>query len=415
MMKKRSGKRLRLAALGLVAGIVMVGHLPAQAAEKVRGKQFTVSPRFYGQIEGVYRQLSAERYDEAERALDQLARRRRLTLHEQALIWQAYGYVHAGRDRAQQAVEAFEKCLALQAMPATTERSLRYNLAQLHVTLEQYDQAIIELNEWFAETEAPAADAYYLLAIAYAQAGQSNQALAPILTALERSERPPEPWLQLALSLRLGREEYEEAARLLEQLVIRFPKTVYLTQLSAVYGQLGREAEALATLQIAYEGGFLKDDRELRHLAKLYLHREIPYAAARVLERALETGAIKDDAEAWELLADSWLYAKDYAKALAPLIKAADLAASGDMYVRLAQVYLEREQWDAAERAIESGLRKGKLSQHGSALLVAGIARYNKSRYDEAKRAFEEAARYEDARAVAGRWIEYLDRQQVRG
>jgi uncharacterized protein HemY len=43
-------------------------------------------------------------------------------------------------------------------------------------------------------------------------------------------------------------------------------------------------------------------------------------------------------------------------------------AASGDLYIQLAMRYLERHEWGKARLALEEGLAKGSLSEHGEAI-----------------------------------------------
>jgi predicted Zn-dependent protease len=93
---------------------------------------------------------------------------------------------------------------------------------------------------------------------------------------VELAEDPQESWLSLLLALRMEREEYDRALPLLKQLAARFPKKIYWLQLAAVFAELGREQDALATMQLAHAQGFVETDSEQRNLARMYLYNEIP-------------------------------------------------------------------------------------------------------------------------------------------
>jgi tetratricopeptide (TPR) repeat protein len=121
---------------------------------------------------------------------------------------------------------------------------------------------------------------------------------------------------------------------------------------------------------------------------------------------------VKADAAAWELLANTWLYAREPDRALEPLIKAAELSGSGDLYLRLAQLYLGREDWEAARRAVDAGLQRGKVTDRGAAEIMIGIVEYKSNRLELARQAFLRAAAYEKSRDAATRWLEILTREE---
>ena len=198
----------------------------------------------------------------------------------------------------------------------------------------------------------------------------------------------------------------------LERLVAEFPKKTYWMQLSAVYAELGKHEKALALLELAYEQGLLTQGNELMNLAQLYLYNQIPYRAAEVLEEGMKSGAIQPDARAWQLLADSWLHARERQRALPPLQRAAEESESGDAYVRLAQIYLERESWEEARRALDGALEKGRLTSPGHAYLMLGIADASEKRWDDAARAFTEAQEYEPTQKIAQSWLRHLANQR---
>jgi tetratricopeptide (TPR) repeat protein len=365
----------------------------------------------FRKLSAAQRQLADEEYAACLATLDDMKRREALGDHERALMWQTYAYVYAAQERYREAAGAFEQCLALHALPEGARLDTQYNLAQLYVVLEEFGTAVELFGTWIAVVETPAPGAHYMYALAAAQHGQQDLAVAQALLAVTKAAEPKEAWLQLLLSLYLQRTAYREAVGVLERLVERFPRKAYWTQLSAVYSELGEHRKALAALEIAYGQGMLTEGRELVTLAQLYLYNEIPYKAAQVLEAGLAREAIASDAEAWELLATSWLSARERRKAIDPLERAARLSESGELYARLANVHLDQEDYAAARSSLASALRKGKLKDPGNTQLLLGIASATDEQWDEAKRAFEAAAGYGRTREAAERWLEHLERE----
>jgi tetratricopeptide (TPR) repeat protein len=398
---------------------VVAAVAPGAAAERAEReapgsrKAVVVGPWAFERLDRALKALAEEKYDDCLKALDELKDNERLNDHEAALMWQTYGYVYSSREEWEPAIEAFEQCLAANGLPEQAELNTRYNLAQLYMMQEHYDKAIPMLLSWFERVDNPAPSAYYALAVAYVQTGERDKAVLYAKQAVAKSDAPKEPWLQLLLGFHLEDKAYPEAAALLEQLVSRFPKKLYWVQLSAVYSAMDQGQKALATLEIAYLQDLLTEEGELVQLAQLYFFNELPYEAAQVLHQGIDGGAIKGDAEAWELLANSWIYAKERDRAVAPLENAAKLSPQGDLYVRLASVRLEQEEWAQAVVALNRALAKGNLNDPATTNLLLGIASAGAQQWETAARALETAKKFEKTERAATAWLARLEHEKA--
>jgi tetratricopeptide (TPR) repeat protein len=153
----------------------------------------------------------------------------------------------------------------------------RYQVAQTFLEEQRWSEGTTALEQWFASVQSPDAAAYYLLAVAYWQMGDYDRAIAPAERAATLTDSPREPWVQLLLAVRLQRKDYQDAARLLQRLVVMAPaKKTYWMQLSSVYGQLGDYPSALATLQTAYDAGLLTDEADIRRFDQLRAYVKVP-------------------------------------------------------------------------------------------------------------------------------------------
>jgi tetratricopeptide (TPR) repeat protein len=407
----------RMRAATCVAGLVLVlaGHSTAAAASREMPgseKAVVVGQWAFERLERAQKALAEEDLDASLAALDEMRKNERLTPYEQALMWQTYGYVHSSREEYELAATDFENCLAAEGLPEDAALNSRYNLAQLYLMLDRYADAIPLLEEWFDKSQNPSPAAYYAMAVAYLQTDNREKALRYAKQAVGKALEPKEPWLALLLSFHLEDQAYAEAAVLLEQLAARFPKKVYWTQLSAVYSALDDSRRALAALEVAYRQNALTEEGDLVRLAQLYFFNGIPYEAARVLERGMGEGVITPDADSWELLANSWLYAQERRRAAGPLERAAALSDKGDLYVRVAQLRLEDEKWSEAAAALQAAFRKGHLQDPGTAHLMFGIATAGAQKWDEAARALEHAQGYEKTEKAATAWLAHLAKEK---
>jgi tetratricopeptide (TPR) repeat protein len=400
----------------LLVLLLTLGAAGAAGAKKKKEdeekKQFTVSEAMHKKLTTALEALQEEKYPEAERVLKDLeGRAERLNAYERALVYQMLGYLESGRERYKQALVYFEKCLSEDALPEGGQTSTRFNVAQLYLATEQYDKAVTSLEKWFEEVETPNSSAYYLLAVAYYQIGKIDKAIVPAKQAVDLSTTPKEPWLQLLIGLYYEAKQFEKALAPLEVLIVVNPKKDYWKQLSSLYAHLGKEKQSLAVMQLAYSQGFLEIDRELRALAQLYLYHSLPYRAALVLEDGFAKEILEPDDSAWEMLANSWLLAREYDRALKPLNTAAELSPKGNLYARLGAVLVEREQWSEASDALLKAVEKGKLDNPGSTNLLLGISFYHQSQIARANKHFRAALDDEKSSKPAAQWLELMARE----
>ena len=81
------------------------------------------------------------------------------------------------------------------------------------------------------------------------------------------------------------------------------------------------------------------------------------------------------------------------------------------MLVRLGQVHLERQDWEAAKAALDRGIGKGKLNDAGGAQLLMGIAFFNEKKFADARPWFERAAKADKHRSIAETYLQIIDAQ----
>lgn len=340
---------------------------------------------------------------------------RQLNPYERALVYRLQAFVAYSSGNFDLMIEDLNKVLAEEVLSVEADNKIRFNIAQVYGTQQKWNEVVTALNNWFRYIKTPAPVAYYLLGIAYYQLEKIDLAISNSEKAIELANPPAEGWLQFLAALYIQKEDYKHAAPILEQLVLRFPKKTYWLQLSLVYGFLNTSMHTLAVQELAYHQELLTEDQDLRRLARAYVYHDLPYPAATVLEKGIEAGVIKKDTAVYEQIANSWIAAREYNRSLPPLRQAAELSTDGKLFIRLGQVYLQREEWNEAAEALEQGIRKGGLENPGSAYLMQGIAYYNASHIPQAHASFMRALEHESTRAEADRWISYLAGSEGKG
>ncbi len=331
-----------------------------------------------------------------------------------ARVNQMLGTFAATDEEYEKALVYLEASIAEEALqPEDHLRSL-YLVGQLQTMLERYDDAIITLEAWIALVESPAPSSFYTLAVTYYQANRPEDALVAIKKAVTMSAEPREPWYRLLLSLHLERQEYGEALAVLDVIILAYPKKVFWSQMAAVYAQMDNLPKSLAVQQLAKSEGFVTESRDLVRVAQMFMVEGLPQRGAAVMKQGLADGTIEKTKQTYQTYSDTLLQSREWELALEPLGKAADLHDDGTLYVRQAQVNLQLGRWAGARTALNLAFEKGGLSDEGQAHILFGIAAANDKQWKTSISAFSRAKKFEGTRVVAGKWIEYIERERAR-
>jgi tetratricopeptide (TPR) repeat protein len=355
--------------------------------------------------------LNMEKYAEAQTAIGTL-NLEKLSPYERSKVEQISFNIAYAQEKYDEARQHLQRSIDAGGLNEQEVSQARYQFAQLYMTEEKWKEGAAALEEWFQTATNPNSSAYYLLSVAYYQMEDFERSLPHAKKAVELTEKPQESWLQLLLALYLQKEQFNDAIPLLVGLIETAPeKKTYWMQLSSVYGQVEDYPKALAIMQLAYDAGLVTEDAEIRRLADLLLFNDIPYRGGQVLEEAIQKQVVTVDDKVYDKLANCWIAAGELDKAIDPLTRGGELASSGDMLVRLGQVHLERQDWEAAKAALERGIDKGKLNDTGGAQLMMGIAFFNEKKLADARTWFERAAKAEKHRSIAETYLQIIDAQ----
>jgi tetratricopeptide (TPR) repeat protein len=359
--------------------------------------------------------LNMSKYDDARAALAPL-KIDKLSPYERSRLEQILSNIAAAEEKYDEARAHLDTAIKAGGLNEQETMDLRYQIAQLYIAEGKWKEGAAALEEWFKTAPTPNSAAYYLLAAAYYESEDYELALPNAKKAVELMSTPQESWIQMLLALYMQREQFKDAIPPLLRLIELAPtKKAYWLQLSAVYGQVEDYEHALAITQLAYGVGLLTEDAEIRRLADLQLFNGVPYRCGQTLEAAIEHGVVKVDEKLYDKLSNCWIAAGELDRAVPPLSRAADLAGTGDQFVRLAEVHLQRADWPSMEAALEHGLRKGQLKDTASAQLLMGLALMNQKKLADARPWFERALQSEKTRQNAKSYLQLLDSQRNTG
>ncbi|MEP4486388.1 MAG: tetratricopeptide repeat protein [Halioglobus sp.] len=343
-----------------------------------------------------------------------------LNSYELANVYNLYAFIYYSREDYPAALKAYENVVKQPDIPLAMEINTKYTIAQLYFVQEKWKQGIDALNEWFALTQNPPESAYILLAQGYYQLKDYNKALTNTEIAInmykDKGKVPKEQWYNLARFLYFDKNDINNAVAVLEELLKYYPKKQYWVQISHMYGEQKKESWQLAAMETAYVQDMLDKGTEQITMAYLYLNGEVPYKAAKVMDRGIKDESIQDTSKNYEVMGNAWRQSQEVSKAIPAMEVAASKSDSGELYARLGNVYLDGDQYKKAITAINKGLQRGGVKRPDTARLVLGMAYFNDKQYAKAREAFKAAGRDDRSEKYAAQWILYmdteLDRQQ---
>lgn len=416
----KHSKILSLAAL-LAAGVLLTPTAQAQAGacgEERDVKQGLLDEPTWKRMNEAYELVGEEQYEDAMEQLVYL-RNRAKDDYLRAVVAQGIAQVNWAQGNFDQALKDFELAVELNALPDRTHYALMYQIAQLYYSQERYDDALDRLELWFCKVpeDQHKATAYVLQASIHAQKEDWRKVVTSIDKAIAMEESPAENWYALKLAAHFQLEQYPEAADTLEIMITKWPnKKTYWTQLSNTYYKLENDDKALSVIALAYRKDMLNKQEDLLYLANLYSFRDVPYKAAKVLQKGLDEGIIANEEKYWTMTGDSWYAAEEYEEALAAFENAGKVADAGKIDLRRGYILIDMERWDAASEALRAAIEKGGLEdrQTGEAYLMLGMSEFNRGNYDQASTAWGRAGRYEGAREQAQQWMNHMREERAR-
>jgi len=383
------------------------------AASSAVAQQYTFDPRTAKKFQKVIEAVQAGDEATARKILEGI-NLKRAKPYARARVLQYLGNLEAQDEKYEEALASFEQCVAEEALPPEEQLRTLFLVGQLQGMMERWDDALKTLESWISQVEAPTSNAYYTLAVTYYQAGRPLEALPYARLAVESSEEPRESWYRLLLSIHLEQEQYEEALALLDDLILTYPNRQYWTQMAAIYSQLDMMPKSLAVQQLAKAEDYLKEGKDLIRIAQMSMVQGIPHRGAQIMKDGLEGGTIEPSELAYSTYSDTLLQSREWALALEPLSKAAEMKEDGSLFVRVAQVNLQLGRWGDARKALKRAFEKGGLTDEGQAHILDGIAAANDRKWAAATRSFDRASRFDGTAEVAVKWKGYVAREKAR-
>ncbi|MYE11676.1 MAG: hypothetical protein F4X99_08430 [Gammaproteobacteria bacterium] len=356
---------------------------------------------------------------------DMMKRSRRYNGNEIGQIYNMYAFCYYLKEDVPRAIKAYEMVLAQgEDIPEGLEVSTLDNLSKFHFIEENFEESLKYMQLWLAKASNPGPDAYIFMGQVYYQLQDFANSIAQIergiAVARERGLIIRENWWGLLRYLYFEQENWDKVLEILEVLVRDFPKRDYWLQLAGIYGQEGYEKKQVYAYEAAHVAGFINRDRDIVNYAGLMAQDQVPYRAAKALQKAIDDEVVEGTERNLQSLGQYWQLAQETDLAIPTYEKAGERAEEGEILSRLASLYLEKDRFEECVDAASRALDKGGLTKSYNTQVVQGQCEFNRDRLTSARRIFVSArsnARRDRDRSVESicqRWIRYIDNESRR-
>jgi hypothetical protein len=322
---------------------------------------------------------------------------------------------HLARHYVQQqdydsAIDYYRQALAADGLSDVANREMLRELAQVYLLDENYREAAVTLERALQIELVPAAADFLLLAQAryklqdYVGVVEALDGIAANGLTLEVTQ------MRQALALYYRAGAYQQCEEILTRLLQLEPANAsHWHQLTAVYLKQNKRRQALDQLVLAMEKGIAFSEQDMMLLVDLQAINGNPYGAAQLLEQAMANGQLPADAANQRKAFELWFQARERQRATRALEKAAQSSGDTELYLYLAQLQLEEQQWQAVQQTVLSSCRERLQDRYVSrANLYLGVSLLKQGREAAARQSFINATLVGGAVAQAGEWLQFM-------
>ena len=282
-------------------------------------------------------------------------------------------------------------------------------LADLQMQTKAYEEALVNYKAWMDFTGKSDGDTWTKIANAYYALKQLDKMIVPADNAIAAygDKQNKNPYI-LKLTSYYETKKFKEAVKTLETVVQIFPEDkTWWTQLGMFYLLVEDYQKGLETLDLAYKQGFLEKESEIKTLASLYSQNGVPYKAALLLEKHIDSGLVTRDDKNLSSLANAWHAAQHIDKAASYYGELAKMTNLSKHYSKQGMLLKQDEQFKGAIVALNKALELG-VSNKGRLYMSIAESHFYLEQYKQAYKAINLAMKDPKTRKSAKGWVGFI-------
>lgn len=282
-------------------------------------------------------------------------------------------------------------------------------LADLQMQTKDYKGALKNYKAWMDFTGKSDGDTWTKIANAHYALKQLDKMIVPADNAIAAygDKHNKNPYI-LKITSYYESKKYKKAVNVLETVVQIFPEDkTWWTQLGMFYLLIEDYKRGLETLDLAYKQGFLEKESEIKTLASLYSQNEVPYKAAIILEKNIDSGLVQRDDKNLSSLANAWHAAQHIDKAAKYYGELAKMTNLAKHYSKQGMLLKQDEQFKTAIVALNKALELG-VKNEGKLHMSIAESHFYLEQYKQAYKAINLAMKDPKTRKTAKSWVSFI-------
>ena len=282
-------------------------------------------------------------------------------------------------------------------------------LADLQMQTKAYEEALVSYKAWMDFTGESDGDTWTKIAQAHYELKQLDKMIVPADNAIAAygDKQNKNPYI-LKLTSYYETKKYQDAVKTLETVIQIFPEDkTWWTQLGMFYLLVEDYKKGLETLDLAYKQGYLVKESEIKTLASLYSQNGVPYKAALLLEKHIDSGLVKRDDKNLSSLANAWHAAQHIDKAAKYYGELAKMTNLAKHYSKQGMLLKQSEQFKPAIVALNKALELG-VENEGRLHMSIAESHFYLEQYKQAYKAINLAMKDPKTRKSAKGWVGFI-------
>lgn len=415
-----------LALLPVVANAIQEGtadplsvdhkHKPAKKAaaqeamypKATRAEPKVVDSKLQDKLAKLSEQVAQKKNDAALAGAEEILADGKATSADRAMAAYYAGYAALDRNSSDYgpAIGYFQRAISENGLSNNAHYSIMLNVAQMQMSEHKYADALVTAQRFLSESQSEDTKAYAVEGNSEYRLEHYPEAVAALKKVLGSNTDAVDSnnVVQMLIASYQEMKQPNEAAALAEQLSAKNPDDKNAQMVVAnIYAGANQPEKASAIFDRLRAKGMLTESADYQtgyRLLDMIGGRAKDIIA--LINEGFDKKILAPSGEAYGLLGQSYYDNQQTAQAIAAWEKGAPLADDGEIYLNLAKLHSQNDQWAAAKTSAHQALDKG-LDHPGEAWIEIAHAESGLGNKPAAAAAYREAAKDPQTKAQAGR------------
>lgn len=315
-------------------------------------------------------------YKSSKKILEELLKNESKNEYEKSYILQTLSNIYIHNDDYEKVANAYKRILKYNTFEEETLDNIKYSLSKIMLTLENFKESIELAGELKNSKNIDKSGLYEVLVIAHFHLKNYKKAISYSKKYLALNTKVSESIYKILYSSYIELKDYRSATKTMEKMVRIFNTNEnYWVQLASLYQEQNRLKDSLATLELAYKNGVLKNKNNILYFINISLQNGVYKKANDLLTKAIKNGLIKEDKNIFELLVSSHINAKDTDLAIKK-IHDSKYKDQSKYKLILANLYYEKQEFKKSIEVLEQIDEKNHTKTAGEKEILKALCYY---------------------------------------